>query len=136
MAYEPFDPALPDPSTENGTQAFDSTRKNLLAIRDGLIRNGGYPGWNSEAQNSDGTTPPTDPDQMDQIVYSRGVERIKLVYTWGTTGGEEGNAVEITSYYSADSGGLYEPLGGVDYPLGKVTNIFDANGGWLAEVWS
>lgn len=136
MAYTVFDQAVPDPTTEDGTEVFDSTRENLLAVRDALIATGFFPGWAGEAQNSDGSTPPTDPDEPDQLVYRKGVERIKLVYTWGTVGGSAGNLVEIIASYSANSGVLYEVLGAVGYPLGKLTNAFDAGGSWLSMAWS
>lgn len=135
MAYEPFDPALPDPSTENGTQAFDSTRENLLAVRDAIIANGFFPGWDAELQDSDGS-PSTDPEQPDQVVFSKGAERIKISITWGTVGGATDNPEVILAEYSANSGTLYEPMGAVGYPLGTMTISYNASGSYLSHAWS
>ncbi|MEW8230343.1 MAG: hypothetical protein AB2745_08470 [Candidatus Thiodiazotropha endolucinida] len=136
MAYTVYDQTTPDPSTENGTQAFDSTRENLLAVRDAIIADGFFPGWDMETQNSDGSSPPTDPTQPDQIVFSKGTERIKLSLTWGTVGGEAGNVTQVVAEYSANSGTLYEPMGATGYPNGTLTISYDANGVPLSHTWS
>lgn len=136
MAYQVFDQTLPDPSTQNGLTAFDSTRENLAAVRDAIISTGFFPGWNAEMQNSNGSTPPTTPEQPDQVVYSKGTERIKLAFTWGTVGGEAGNVTVVVASYSSNSGGLYEPMGTTGYPLGTLTLSYDAAGNFLSQAWS
>ncbi|MCU7917062.1 MAG: hypothetical protein KZQ95_01735 [Candidatus Thiodiazotropha sp. (ex Epidulcina cf. delphinae)] len=135
MAYTVFNPATPDPTTENGTVAFDSTRENLLAVRDAIIASGFFPGWSAELQDSDGT-PAIDPTKPDQAVYAKGAERIKLSITWGTTGGATDNPEIIVAAYSANAGTLYEPMGATGYPLGKMTLSYDANGSYLSHAWS
>lgn len=136
MAYTPFENSTPDPSTENGTTAFDSTRENLLAMRDALIAFGNFPGWDCAAQNSNGSTPPTDPTQPYQFVWSRGTERIKMVCTWGTTGGEDDNLTDAVFSYSSNSGSSYDLIADTDYPLGKVSLTYDANANYLSHSWS
>ncbi|MBV2138586.1 MAG: hypothetical protein KUF79_17400 [Candidatus Thiodiazotropha sp. (ex Ctena orbiculata)] len=135
MAYEVFDQELPDPLTEAGTLAFDSSRKNLLAVRDAIIATGFFPGWDVEMQDSDGS-PTTTPDQPDQLVASKGVERIRLVFTWGTVGGEDGNITVIVAEYSSNSGVLYEPMGSTGYPNGMMSISYDADGYYLSHTWS
>lgn len=136
MAYTVYNQGTPNPLTENGTQAFDSTRENLLAVRDAIIASGLFPGWDGAFQNSDGSTPPTDPTQPDQAVFSKGTERIKLSLTWGTVGGETDNITQVVAEYSANSGTLYEPMGSTGYPNGTLTITYDANGNALSFAWS
>lgn len=136
MAYTVFDQTLPDPGNQNGTQVFDSTRENLAAVRDALISTGFFPGWDIEMQNSNGTAPPSVPEQPEQMVASKGAERIKLSLTWGTVGGEAGNVTAILAEYSANSGALYEPMGAVGYPLGTMTISYDVSGSYLSHAWS
>ena len=37
MAYTALDPALPNPATQAGTALGDSTRKNIVALRDAVV---------------------------------------------------------------------------------------------------
>jgi hypothetical protein len=69
-----------------------------------------YPGWNVELQNSDGTYPPTDAAHPAQVVVSRGVERYKTTFTWGTTGADLDSVVSAALYYSSNSGGTWAPV--------------------------
>ncbi|MCG8004705.1 MAG: hypothetical protein JAY88_14795 [Candidatus Thiodiazotropha lotti] len=134
MAYVPFDQTTPN-SSQNGIDVPLSTKQNLAAVRDGIIANGFFPGWNAEMQDSDGS-PTTTPEQPDQVVYSKGTERIKLSLTWGTAGGEDGNVIAILAEYSSDEGSLYEPMGDTGYPLGTMTLSYDSNGNYLSHTWS
>lgn len=135
MAYKVYDPTTPEP-LQNGTDVLTSTRENLMAIRDAVIADGFFPGWDMETRDSDGTTPPSAPEQPDQVVFSKGTERIKLSLTWGTVGGEAGNVVQVVTEYSADSGTLYEPMGAIGYPNGTLSLFYDTHGIPLSHTWS
>jgi len=135
MAYVPYIETTPDPTSENGTVAFDSTRENLVALRDAIVMNGTFPGWDGEAQDSD-DSPSSTPDQPDQWVYSKGTERVKVELTWGSSGGADGNVTEVIASYSANSGTLYEVMGDTGYPLGKMTITYDVDANAISWTWS
>ena len=135
MAYTVFNETKPDPTVETCIQVFDSTRENLMAVRDAIISTGFFPGWDAELQNSDGSLA-TDPAQPEQAVFSKGNERIKLRFIWGSVGGEAGNVTQLIAEYSADSGAIYEPMGSTGYPSGTMTLSYDATGNYLRHIWS
>jgi hypothetical protein len=135
MTYTVFDQTAPEP-TQGGAEVLTSTRENLIAVRDAIIADGFFPGWDMETQDSDGSAPPTTPEQPDQVVFFKDSELIKLSLTWGTAGGEEGNVTQIVAEYSADAGALFEPMGATGYPNGTLTISYDANGVPLSHTWS
>ena len=109
---------------------------NILAMRDGLIFGVGlFPGWDVQAQDTGGTTPPADPAQPDEILASKGTERIKLVLTWGTSGGEDGNVTRVVTSYSANSGTDYYVIKGGS-TNGYLDLTYDTDGNWLSAAWS
>jgi len=55
MAYTLHDKTKPDATTQNGTQAMQSTRDNSNALRDACILGGGFPGFNLNATGGVGT---------------------------------------------------------------------------------
>lgn len=135
MAYSEFDKTLPDSTLSAGTDVPDETRMNLLALRDAIADN--MVGWDAEAQKSDGTAPPTDPEQPEQWVYSKGTERIKVSLTWGTSGGATDQVTEEVWRYSSNSGSTYDLMAdAVDAPLAKRTFTYDSNGNLLSWAWS
>ena len=136
MAYTPLDVSKPDTSTQSMPQASASTRANFSAMRDHLVTFGSMPGWAGEAQDSDGSTPPTDATKPDQWVWSRGTERIKAVLTYGATGGSQDAVETAVFYYSSDSGSTYSLMADTDYPNAKLTITYDADSNVIAYSWS
>lgn len=122
MTYAVFDQAKPDASSQNGTQFAQSTRDNLLALRDAIIAGTGFFGW--ALAITGGTA-----DQPTTFTYSAGVERVKIALTWGTSGGEAGNVTQSVYSYSADSGSTYTTIA-------TKTNTYDGNGYLTAVAWS
>jgi hypothetical protein len=122
MTYTAFTASKPDPAADNGTQAFDYTRKNLLAIRDAAIMGGGFYGW--PLAISGGTA-----EQPTTFTYSSGTERVKAVITWGSTGGATGNPQTVVYSYSSNSGGAYDTIG-------TKTVTYDSNGNVTATSWA
>ena len=129
MAYVDYVTAKPDPTTDNGVQAFDYTRENLLAMRDAFAAGAGwFPGWNVELQNSNGS-PASDPTKPYQIVLSKGSERLKAVYTYS---GALVSTIKV--YYSGNAGSSYDIIKGGSstgtYTLNYSGNYF------ISGVWS
>ena len=136
MAYTPFDKDVPDASSQSIAQVTTTTRQNFAALRDHLVTFGSMPGWAGEAQNSDGSTPPTDATKPDQWVYSRGIEQIKVEMTYGTSGGGEDNVISAIFRYSSDSGSTWSLMADTDYPLAKLTINYDADSNVINYSWS
>lgn len=125
--YPPFDDTTPDGSTQTLTQMGQSTRDNLAAMRDYLATFGAMPGWNMSQSGGTAWEP--------AIIYlKRGAEWIKVVQTWGTTGGEAGNVTKEAYYYSANSGGAWDAMADGD---GKyvLTYTYDAGSNCTATNW-
>ena len=127
MAYDTFQPDKPD-GADSGPTVIDDTRKNLRAIRDAAMM-GTMPEWAMEPQNSDGSTPPSDPAQPEVLMYSRSTERLKLSITWGSSGGNDGNPTQIAYEYSADSGSTWESIG-------TETITYDSAGNVTGTSWA
>lgn len=118
MAYINFDETVPD-DTETVSEFIDSTRENLIANRDAVIL-GVMPGWNWSI-----TTPGAEPDE---IIYSRGTERVKVEYTWSS-----GNVTYYECSYSANSGTLYEKMWSTN---GRETITYDGSGFPSSGAWT
>lgn len=101
MAYTLFDPASPDPTTDDGQTAFNKARTNQVALRDALIA--GMPGWQRAAALGNG------PDNWrpQYWIFSKGIERIRLTCTYGSSGGSAGRITQIVADYSSDNGSTY-----------------------------
>ncbi len=121
MTYQAFDATKPDATTQNGTQFAQSTRDNIRALRD-LIVTGAIFGWSTTLSGGS-------PEQPTTVVRANGVERLRSVITWGTTGGEEGNVIRVDYTYSQDAGDTYEAIG-------YVVNNYDVDGNFVSQVWS
>lgn len=134
MPYIPFNETTPEPAQE-GPEVLASTRENLAALRDDVVK-GNATGWNMQTQDSDGSSPPSVPSQPEQLLYSKGVLRIRLSLTWGTVGGEAGNVTQVFQEFSVNSGALYEPMITPDAPSGIKTISYHADGTPLSTNWS
>lgn len=109
MAYGyDFDYSNPDGTQTPGAMG-DSMRSNLTAMVHAAVFGVGFiPGWSAQAQDSDGTYPPTTPETPDQWVYSRGTDRIKIAITWN--GVTDGQVDEVVASYSSNSGTSYDVI--------------------------
>lgn len=97
-----------------------------------LLGGGIFPGWNMQAQDSDGTYPPTDPDTYDQIVWSRQGEYYKAAVTWGAPGGAtDGCLVSATITHSVN-GTTYTAISNNN----KLVCTYDAGGALIGYTWS
>lgn len=125
MAYTHFDRTTPDAESQSIVEMGVSTRENFAALQDAIITTGTVPQWDGESQDSDGGTPPTTPETPDQVVYSKGTERVKVTMTWS------GSDILTSAvfYYSANSGTLYETMG-------TVTITYDGSDNYLSHAWS
>ena len=119
MAYDKFDYSHPDPTTDNGTDAFDYTRKNLKAVRDG-VGMGGMPDWTYAISVGSGSNAFPDAD-----VWHRGVEYLKAEYTYDSNNW----VTQIVWKYSSDSGSSYDTIG-------TESITYDADGYVTATSWS
>lgn len=137
MAYTDYVATTPDPTTQTPGQAFTSDRANLLALRDALIGGTGFmPGWSCVAQNTAGTSPPTTPAAPDQLLFSKGTERLKCALTWATDGnGDRSKVTRIVVSYSANSGTLYDVIKGGS-TNGYFNITYDANDNFLSSAWA
>ena len=99
MTYTAFNGALPNGSSQTGTQFGQSARDNLNALRDACIMGGGFYGWNMAATGGTAAQPAL-------LTYSSGTERLKAALTWDGNGN-----VSVAVYsYSSDSGGSYSTI--------------------------
>ena len=126
MAYTPFDPSKPDPSSQNGTQFGQSIVNNLKALRDACIMGGGFFGWPLAVSGGTAEQPTT-------FTYGNttlnGTERVRAVVTWGTAGGEAGNPTQVVYSYSNTSGSSWDTI--------KTKTItYDSSGNVTATSWS
>ena len=121
MAYISFDPASPNPTTQNGSVCFDGTRNNMKAIRDAGVMQV-FPGFNMAVAGGTAEQPAT-------ITYSKSTERVRLTITWGSSGGAAGNPQTVVYAYSSNSGSSYDTIG-------TETITYDANGNVTATTWS
>lgn len=122
MAYLPFTSDKPV-ITDTGGQVIDRTRENLMALRDAIVT-GALVSW--DLATADITGPAAEPTQL---VYKKSTEWIKLVITWGTSGGEDGQPKTIVYSYSANSGSLYDTIG-------TLTMTYDSSGNLRSALWS
>ena len=118
MAYTEFDETLPD-DTQTGPQFVDSSRENMLALRDSIVALGNFPGWDFTV-----TTPGAEPDV---IVYDKGTERVRLTFTWSG-----GNPATIVFEYSSNSGTDYDKMFSTN---GRITLSYDGSGNISSGAW-
>lgn len=121
MPYADFAPTKPDPSADNGSDAFTYARENMLWLRDAAAA-GTLQGWALAVSGGTAARPTT-------WTYSKGVERVRLVVSWGSGGGPDGKPTSIATSYSANSGGTYETVG-------TCTLSYDTSGHFTGSVGS
>ena len=111
---------------DDGDVVINNTRENLMALRDAVVA-GALKGWDMTLTVGGGSD-----EEPDEIRYSNNgnTEAIKLDITWGTTGGEDGNATVIVYSYSTDDFSVS------DEAMGTLTNTYNSNGTLTASVWS
>jgi hypothetical protein len=138
MAYTAYDSAKPDPATQAGTAFGQSARDNIRAMRDTLAATGLVQGFNYSATGGTAEQPLT-------LFYRRVAsnECIKVVLTWGTSGGEDGNVKTATYWYASNESGTLpgSPVGTYSAMAdagGKyiATMTYDSNGNCTATTWS
>lgn len=120
MSYPDFNPVKPDPSVDNGSAAFTGTRQNLLALRDAAL-SGMLLDWSLAL--SGGTAA-----QRTTWMYSKGTERVRVVITWGTSGGPSGKPQTLQVSYSANSGSTWTVLGTSTITYDASGNLTGASG--------
>ena len=94
MTYSAFNIAKPVVS-DTRQVAVDYTRTNIAAMRDNLVATGIVQGFNYAVTGGTASQPGT-------LWYKRSTEVVKVVLTWGTTGGENGNVTKMAFYYAPD----------------------------------
>jgi len=120
-----------DPTTDTGTWGVAlNPDPNLAAIL--VLSSGLYPDWAMQSQDPVGTYPPTDPSKPACVAWSRGVERYRATYTWGTTGGSIDAPETIVLEYSSNSGSSYAAVTSHN----KATITYDTTGAVIAIAWS
>lgn len=118
--YTAFDPTKPDQSTQNGVAFGNSTKNNLLAVRDMVVMFGMVPGWNYSF--SGGTS-----DKPTDAKFSRSISGttnwVKLTHTYDGSN----RPTKIACYYSSDNESSYDALD--DDSGNYVINFtYDSNG--------
>lgn len=98
-----------DPATDTGAWWLELNPDLRLAALLMMV-SALFPDWDMQSQGPAGTYPPADPWQPACLVWSRGVERYRVSYTWGTGGGVVGVPLTEVLEYSSDSGGTYVAL--------------------------
>jgi hypothetical protein len=127
MAYTAYDGAKPDAATQNGTQFASSTRSNFQALRDYLAAFGALPGFNYSVSGGTAAQPA-------ELYYKRSTEWIKIVLTWGSSGGSDGNVTKAAFYYSSNSGSAYDGM--ADASGNYVQTLaYDASGNLTTTTW-
>lgn len=135
MAYTALDATKP--TTAQTRQAIvDSTRTNLDALRDAIAALGAVQGF---AYYPTGGTA----EQPTTIYFKRGSECVKVVLTWGSSGGSDGNVTKAAYYFAANethasfptsTNGTYDAMADAsgDYVM---TIGYDTNGNATSATW-
>ena len=126
--YAPFEEGKPDPATQNGLNAFDSTRENMEALRDAVVM-GTMSGWNLAVSGGTAEAPT-------QYLYTLGTQRVRATLTWGTSGGADGNVEKVKYEYSSD-GSTWDDMGSATNPTySTVTISYDADSNVTGTGWA
>lgn len=122
MSYTAFNELLPDAATQAGTAFAQSTRDNLVAMRDMIASIGAAPGFN--ASIGAGTMP-----QVTQWLYKQGAYWIRADVTW-----TDGRPTKVAYYASTNSGVAWSPL--MDKSGYYVKTItYDGSGYFNQSTW-
>jgi hypothetical protein len=132
MAYTAYDATKPDQATQNGVAFGNSTKNNLLALRDAIVALGTVQGFNYYATGANPAEPST-------VYFKRGTECVKAVLTWSS-----GSVTKAAHYYAANeshasfpssTNGTYEAM--VDASGYYVLNItYDGSGNPTSTTWN
>lgn len=135
MAYTALDVSKPT-TAQTRQAAIDSARTDIAAMRDSLVSTGAVQGFNY--QNTGGTA-----DQPAILWNKRSAEVVKIVMTWGTTGGEAGNVTKMAFYYAANeshgsfpssTNGTYDNMADLSGNF-VMTLAYDSNGNCTSTTW-
>lgn len=121
MAYVPFDPAVPDVSTDTRKEAIDNARTNLTALADILASMG----WMDEF---DVTISAGTADVPTEILATNGVQVVKIGITYGS-GATAGLPTVIVLSKSVNSGGAYDSVR-------TATISYDGSANFVSLVWT
>lgn len=129
MAYVPFVDGKPV-FTDDGDDVVDDIRENLMALRDAVVA-GAFVGWDMTVTAGTGS------NEKPQYIYlhrnGASTERIRVEYTWGTTGGATDNPQVMVFSYTADD----DPLGSsVWSTMGTLTMTYNSDGTVASGAWS
>lgn len=97
MAYTPFVTTTPTTSGQTRQQIVDSSRNNLLALRDAIVA-GRVAGWNLSVSGGSAEEPSI-------RLWSSGTDRIRATHTYAA-----GFITQIVWEYSSNSGGAYDAI--------------------------
>lgn len=129
MAYVPFVDAKPV-NSDAGDDVVDDIRENMMALRDAVVL-GAFVGWDMTVTAGTGTT--SQPQYLYMHRNGASTERLRVTYTWGTTGGEAGNPTVLALHYTADD----DPLGSsVWSAMGTFTITYNSDGTVASGAWS
>lgn len=98
MSYSQYIPEYPN-GTLSGTEFANSTRNNMLVLRDAAIMGGGFFGFSMLP--SGGTT-----EEPQYLTYSKSTERVRATLTWVS-----GNVTQAVYEYSPNSGTDWDTIG-------------------------
>lgn len=109
MSYTQFNYAVPV-TTQTRQETVDSTRENLMALRDAVVM-GSMPGWDFSSGDASTTatatatlsTPAATPSIPGVLQYRKGTEE---VWVWVTWDGDE-YPTQLVYYYSPDTSSGY-----------------------------
>ena len=122
MAYTAFNVAKPVVS-DTRQVAVDYMRTNMVAMRDALVGTGIVQGFSYNTTGGTAAQPAT-------LWYKRGTEAVKIVLTWGNTGGSDGNVTKMAFYYAANESHASFPTS----TNGTYDAMADASGNYVAHV--
>lgn len=109
MPYDQFDSANPIVG-QSRFAAIESTRKNMLALRDMAVL-GIYPGFNISKAGGSAAEPL-------EIFHKKGAEWFRATLTW-----VNGNVTVAVHEYSSNSGGAYSPVGTESITYDEAENV-------------
>lgn len=135
MAYTALNASKPVVSDTRQT-SVDFMRTNLAALRDAIIATGVVQGFNYRVTG--GTA-----EQPGVLWFKRATEVVKVVLTWGSTGGENGNVTKAAFYYASNeshvsfptsTNGTYDPMSdGSGYYVCVIA--YDSNANPTTTTW-
>ncbi len=125
MAYIDFVDDKPIIS-DDGDVVIDSTRENLMAVRDGVVM-GKFLDWDMTPTVGGGSA--AEPDSIEwRSGQGAGTDRVRATITWGTSGGADGNPTSIIWAFSVN-GTVYDTMG-------TETITYDVNANITGTSWA